>query len=54
MGKIGEHVGAFLNIQIGAKSADSGIKTLQNGQTWTRDDLLKPMVSAFETTGERN
>ena len=54
MGRIGENIGAFLNIQINSSKASAGIKTLQNGQTWTRDDLLKPLVSAFETTGERN
>ena len=54
MSRIGEQVGAFLNIQTGSSKASEGIKTLQDGQTWTRDDLLKPLVSAFEVTGERN
>jgi len=53
MSKIGEHVGAFLNIHAGGAPSEA-FKTLQDGQTWTRDELLKPLVDAFETTGERN
>ena len=53
MSIIGEQVGAFLNVQAGVNTSSS-IKTLQAGQAYTRDELLKPMVSAFDITGERS
>lgn len=53
MTEIGAAAAAFLNVQAGV-STSASIKKLQDGQTWTRDDLLKPMVSAFEHTGERD
>ena len=53
MSMIGDQVSAFLNIQAGVSKTDS-IKRLQAGQSYTRDDLLKPLTSAFDVTGERN
>ena len=53
MSIIGEQVSSFLNIQAGVNKSES-IKKLQAGQSYTRDDLLKPMVDAFKLTGERN
>ena len=53
MSMIGDQVSAFLHIQAGVSTA-SAIEKLQAGQAYTRDELLKPMVSAFDITGERN
>ena len=44
--EIGEAVGAFLNVQAGV-SVDKSIETLQVGQSFTRDDLLKPLLTAY-------
>ena len=53
MSAIGKAVSAFLHIQAGVNSS-SAVKILQDGQTYTRDDLLKPMVDAMKFTGELN
>merc|ERR1712151_483597 len=52
MSIIGDQVSAFLNVQAGVSKADS-IKRLQAGQSYTRDDLMKPLTSAMEFTGEK-
>jgi len=49
---IGEAVGAFLNVQAGV-SVNKSIETLQIGQSFTRDDLLKPLLSAYTQTKEK-
>merc|ERR1712151_521195 len=51
MSEIGDAASAFLHIQAGVNT-DKAVSLLQAGQTFTRDDLLKPMVSAMELTGE--
>lgn len=53
MSLIGGAVSAFLNVQASVSMKDS-IHTLQYGQSWTRDQLLKPMVTAVAQTGEHD
>lgn len=50
---IGGAVSAFLNVQSYVSMSDS-IKKLQSGQSFTRDDLLQPLVTAYTQTGEKD